>query len=55
MTNSDGLSTDVLDANNDAIKTFEKLGANCEQVSLQMVPYTVAAYYTITSTEAGVI
>jgi len=53
MTNSDGLSADVLDANNDAIKTFEKLGANCEQVSLQMVPYTVAAYYTITSTEAG--
>ena len=53
MTNSDGLSADVLDATNDATKTFEKLGANCEQVSLQMVPYTVAAYYTITSTEAG--
>ena len=53
MTNSDGLSADVLDATNDSIKTFEKLGANCEQVSLQMVPYTVAAYYTITSTEAG--
>jgi len=29
MTNSDGLSTGVLDATNDAIKTFEKLGANC--------------------------
>ena len=53
MTNSDGLSADVLDATNDATKTFEKLGANCEQVSLQTVPYTVAAYYTITSTEAG--
>ena len=53
MTNPDGLSIDVLNANNDAIKTFEKLGANCEHVSLQMVPYTVAAYYTITSTEAG--
>ncbi len=53
MTNSDGLSADVLDATNDSIKTFEKLGANCEQVSLQTVPYTVAAYYTITSTEAG--
>ena len=53
MTNADGLSTDVLDATNDAIKTFEKLGANCEQISLQMIPYTVAAYYTITSTEAG--
>ena len=53
MTNSDGLSADVLDATNNSIQTFEKLGANCEQVSLQMVPYTVAAYYTITSTEAG--
>ena len=53
MTNPDGLSTDVLDATNDAIKTFEKLGANCEQVSLEMVRYAVAAYYTITSTEAG--
>ena len=53
MTNSDGLSANVLDATNDSIKTFEKLGANCEQVSLQTVPYTVAAYYTITSTEAG--
>jgi len=53
MTNPDGLSADVLDATNHAIKTFEKLGANCEHVSLQTVPYTVAAYYTITSTEAG--
>jgi len=53
MTNPDGLSTDVLDATNDAIKTFEKLGANCEHVSLEMVRYAVAAYYTITSTEAG--
>ena len=53
MTNPDGLSTDVLNATNTAIKTFEKLGANCEHVSLQTVPYTVAAYCTITSTEAG--
>ena len=53
MSNSDGLSTDVLNATNDSIKTFEKLGANCEYVSLQTVPYSVAAYYTITSTEAG--
>jgi len=53
MTNPDGLSTDVLDATNDAIKTFENLGANCEQISLEMVRYAVAAYYTITSTEAG--
>ena len=53
MTNSEGLSDEVLNSTNEAIKTFERIGANCEEVSLQMVPYTVAAYYTITSTEAG--
>ncbi|GIS96638.1 MAG: hypothetical protein CM1200mP23_4440 [Nitrososphaerota archaeon] len=30
------------------------MGAHCEEVSLPTIPYTVAAYYTITSTEAGV-
>ena len=53
MTNSDGVSTEVMNATNNAIKTFEKLGANCEETSLDSVPYAVAAYYTITSTEAG--
>ena len=53
MTSNEGLSNEVLNATNDAIKTFESIGANCEQVSLEMVPYAVAAYYTITSTEAG--
>ena len=53
MTNSDGVSTEVMNATNNAIKTFEKLGANCEELSLGSVPYAVAAYYTITSTEAG--
>ena len=53
MTNSEGLSNEVLNATNDAIKTFERIGADCEEVSLEMVRYAVAAYYTITSTEAG--
>ena len=53
MTNSDGVSTEVMNATNNAIKTFEKLGANCEEMSLGSVPYAVAAYYTITATEAG--
>jgi len=53
MTNSDGVSNEVINATNNAIKTFEKLGANCEEMSLGSVPYAVAAYYTITSTEAG--
>ena len=50
---SEGLSPEVSDATKDAIQDFEKLGANCEEVSLPTIPYTVAAYYTITSTEAG--
>jgi len=50
---SDGLSPEVSDATKDTVKDFEKLGANCEEISLATIPYTVAAYYTITSTEAG--
>ena len=37
----------------ESIQDFEGLGASCEEVSLPTIPYTVAAYYTITSTEAG--
>ena len=36
-----------------AVSRMESLGAVCEEVSLEMVDYSVAAYYTITSTEAG--
>ena len=50
---SDGLSPEVSSATKNAIQDFEKLGAHCEEVSLPTIPYTVAAYYTITSTEAG--
>ena len=53
MTKSDGLSKDVNSATRDAIQNFEKLGATCEDVSLESIPYSVAAYYTLTSTEAG--
>ena len=53
MTSSEVLSDEVLRSTKDAIKTFESIGANCENIELPMVPYAVAAYYTITSTEAG--
>jgi len=43
----------VLSATKDAIAKLESLGAICEKVSLDMVKYSVAAYYTITATEAG--
>jgi len=53
MTTSDGLSSEVSNSTKEAIHDFESLGASCDEVSLPTIPYTVAAYYTITSTEAG--
>ena len=49
----DGTDPAVLSATKDAISKLENLGAICEEVSLDMVQYSVAAYYTITATEAG--
>ena len=49
----DGIDPTVLSATKDAISKLEGLGATCEEVSLDMVKYSVAAYYTITATEAG--
>jgi len=49
----EGIDPAVLSATKDAISKLETLGATCEEVSLDMVKYSVAAYYTITATEAG--
>lgn len=49
----DGVSSEVKKATKNAIASFERLGAKIEEVSLDMVKYSVAAYYTITATEAG--
>lgn len=49
----DGIDHSVLSATKDAISELEGLGATCEEISLDMVKYSVAAYYTITATEAG--
>ncbi len=48
-----GTDNEVISATNNAIKKFEELGAKIEEVSLDMVDYSVASYYTITSTEAS--
>ena len=48
-----GTDKEVVSANNNAIKKLEELGAKIEEISLDMVDYSVASYYTITSTEAG--
>lgn len=50
---AEGIDHAVLSATKDAISKLENLGAICEEVSLDMVKYSVAAYYTITATEAG--
>ncbi|MCV0367003.1 MAG: Asp-tRNA(Asn)/Glu-tRNA(Gln) amidotransferase subunit GatA [Nitrosopumilus sp.] len=49
----EGIDPSVLRATKEAISKLEGLGAICENVSLDMVKYSVAAYYTITATEAG--
>jgi len=49
----EGTDSTVLSATKNAISKLENLGATCDEVSLDMVQYSVAAYYTITSTEAG--
>ena len=50
---AEGTDPAVLSATNDAIAKLESLGAICEEISIDMVKYSVAAYYTITATEAG--
>ena len=49
----EGIDSSVLSATKDAISKLEGLGATCEEISLDMVKYSVAAYYIITATEAG--
>jgi aspartyl-tRNA(Asn)/glutamyl-tRNA(Gln) amidotransferase subunit A len=49
----EGINPNVLAVTKDAISKLEELGAECEEISLDMVKYSVAAYYTITATEAG--
>lgn len=49
----EGIDPAVLSATKDAISKLESLGAVCEEISLDMVKYSVAAYYVITATEAG--
>ena len=49
----EGTSPQVQSAMKKTISKLECLGAICEEVSIDMVKYSVAAYYTITATEAG--
>jgi aspartyl-tRNA(Asn)/glutamyl-tRNA(Gln) amidotransferase subunit A len=49
----EGVDTHVSSALKKAISNLESIGATFEEISLDMVEYSVAAYYTITATEAG--
>lgn len=50
MASNDNRIQNVL---NKAVERLSAHGCTCEEVSLEMVDYSVAAYYTITSTEAA--
>ena len=49
----EGVDSQVSNSLKKAISNLESKGATFEEISLDMVEYSVAAYYTITATEAG--
>ena len=53
MSSGAGLDKTVESVFRNSISAFEKLGAKIDEVSLDMVEYTVATYYVLTTAEAG--
>jgi len=53
MSKGEGLDKNVESSFWRAASVFEKLGAKVNEVSLDMVSYTIAAYYVLVSAEAG--
>jgi len=53
MSSGAGLDKTVESVFRNAVSAFEKLGAKIEEISLDMVEYTVATYYVLTTAEAG--
>jgi aspartyl-tRNA(Asn)/glutamyl-tRNA(Gln) amidotransferase subunit A len=53
MSRGDGIDKNVEASFWRAVSTFEKLGAKVEEVSLDLVGFTVATYYVLTTAEAG--
>jgi aspartyl-tRNA(Asn)/glutamyl-tRNA(Gln) amidotransferase subunit A len=53
MSEGDGLNKNVESSFWKAVSTFESLGAKIEKVSLDLVSFTVATYYILTTSEAG--
>ena len=53
MSKGAGLDKNVESAFRRSVDSFEKLGAKVEEMSLDMVEFTVATYYVLTTAEAG--
>jgi aspartyl-tRNA(Asn)/glutamyl-tRNA(Gln) amidotransferase subunit A len=53
MSSGAGLDSTVESVFKNAVSAFEKLGANVQEISLDMIQYTVATYYVLTTAEAG--
>jgi len=53
MSSGAGLDGTVASVFKNSVSAFEKMGAKIEEVSLDMVEYTVATYYVLTTAEAG--
>ncbi|NDB90033.1 MAG: Asp-tRNA(Asn)/Glu-tRNA(Gln) amidotransferase subunit GatA [Thaumarchaeota archaeon] len=53
MSSGAGLDKTVESVFRNSVSSFEKLGAKIDEVSLDMVEYTVATYYVLTTAEAG--
>jgi aspartyl-tRNA(Asn)/glutamyl-tRNA(Gln) amidotransferase subunit A len=53
MSKGEGLDKNVEGAFWKSVSAFESLGAKVEEVSLDLVKFTVAAYYVLTTAEAG--
>ena len=53
MSSGAGLDKTVESVFRNSVSAFEKMGAKIDEVSLDMVEYTVATYYVLTTAEAG--
>ena len=53
MSTGAGLDSTVSSVFKNSVAAFEKLGAKIQEISLDMVEYTVATYYVLTTAEAG--
>jgi aspartyl-tRNA(Asn)/glutamyl-tRNA(Gln) amidotransferase subunit A len=49
----EGVSSDVKEAINNAIRTFESLGAKIEEISIPHTKYAISTYYVVATAEAS--